>query len=188
MKNIDSVATLKEWLVSQDIDISRWGVGPTKTVENLWDEIVNGETYLQDNPPLRIIQVVQVIIRDGNRILLEAEQELDNQQRRSRNFPPSEKMKPGETYTGTATRCLQEELGAAPHDITIVQSTHRQRKIVRDSPSYPGLDTQYIFHAVEAKVKGLPNTDFWTANAAHAFGDPVKWQHWVWQVGDEGPC
>lgn len=173
--------------MARHIDFSQWGTGPAKTVENLWDEIINGETYLQDNPPLRIIQVVQVFIRRGNLILIEAEQEFGHGGTRSRNLPPSEKIKPGETYLEAAIRCLQEELGAVPQDITVDPSTYRQTQTIKDSPSYPGLATEYVLHMVEARVKGLPRTDFWTTNAAYTSGDPISRQHWVWQPEEAGP-
>jgi hypothetical protein len=108
IRNLDQ---LKAWLAARDIDASHWGRGAAKTIEDLWQEILNGETLLQDVPPLRIIPVARIIIRKGNKILIEVEQEFEDNRVRSRNFPPSEKLKRDETYIDAAKRCLKEELG-----------------------------------------------------------------------------
>lgn len=178
---IQNIDQLKAWLASNGIDISRWGRGTAKNVENLWDEILSGESRLQENPTLRIIPVTQVIVRRGNNILIEAEQEFVDNRRRARNHPPSEKMKHGEHYIDAAVRCLQEELGLDGQDIEIIPSTYRQIQEEAESLSYPGLWTRYIFHVVEAKVNGLPDSDFWTIETVDNEQEAVKKHFWVWR-------
>lgn len=180
--SIQSLRQLKHWLVSKGIDTSYWGQGSTKTLESLWNEIVGAETGLQDDPPLRIIDVVQVIIRHGDEMLIEAEQEFADKRRRRRSHPPSEKMKRGECHLEAAARCLQEELGLELEDFEILPDTYHQRQDELESPSYPGLHTCYVFHVVEAKVKGLPTTDFWTNESAQNPNDPIKRHYWTWQT------
>ncbi len=182
MNHIQTIDDLNTTLKSNGIDISEWGMGTTKSVQNLFAEIVAGEVYLQTKPLLRVIQVVQIIIRRGNSILIEAKQEFGSGQQRFRNIPPSEKMKTKESYIDTAIRCLQEELGLAPQNIEFIRPTYQQKKTIRNSPSYLGLNTRYTFHTVEARVmKDLPDSDFWTMNATYALGDPIRSHHWVWQ-------
>jgi NUDIX domain len=179
---IQSLDELKAWLISKGVDISPWGTGATKKVESLWDEIVNGEIYLQDDPPLRITPVVQIIIRKGENILMESEQEFIDNRRRFRNHPPSEKIRQGEDYIDAVMRCLNEELQLEYHNIEILDSTYRQIQQENDSPSYPGLPTQYNIHRVEAKVDGLPSGEnFWTIEAVQGREDPVKKHYWVWR-------
>ncbi len=173
---------MAEWLARKNIDASRWGVGGTKSIQNLWDEYVNGEVTFQDNPPMRIVQVVQVLIRRGNYILLEIEQELENSHRRFRNQPPSEKMKAGESTIAAASRCLKEELGLARTDVAFVGSGYERFEAVTESPSYPGLPTRYTFHLVEAVARGLPDEEFWRDNFARGQGDPVKRHLWAWHM------
>ncbi len=181
LKQFQTIDELRSWLVSNGIDICRWGRGTAKTVENLWDEISSGESRLQADPALRIIPVTQVIVRKGNDILIEAEQEFVDNRRRRRNHPPSEKMRRGEHFVDAAIRCLQEELGLDYQDIEIAPSTYRQIQRESESLSYPGLWTRYIFHIVEAKVNGLPNTDFWTFETGENEKDAVKKHYWVWR-------
>lgn len=61
------------------IDTSLWGEGNAKTIGHLWDELREGEARLQDDPPLRLVDAVQIIIRRGKQILVEARQELGNE-------------------------------------------------------------------------------------------------------------
>ncbi len=181
MKQFENVEELQNWLNTNNIDTSLWGEGNAKTIGNLWDELGNGEIAFQDNPPRRLVNVAQILVRKGKQLLLEAEQELANGQRRFRNQPPSEKIKPGESYTDAARRCFQEELGVRSENVTFLIETYAQIQRESDSLSYPGLTTEYTFHIVEAQVKGLPDTDFWRDNLAYGDGAPVKRHLWIWR-------
>jgi hypothetical protein len=172
---------LEDWLHQANIDTSLWGEGNAKTVNHLWIELLEGEAHLQDNPLLRLVDVVQIIIRRGKQILLEMEQELENGQVRFRNQPPSEKIKAAESYKDAALRCLWEELGVVATAVTFHPNTYTQVESETDSLSYPGLKTRYTFHMIESEVNGLPDEDFWRNNAAFGTGDPVKRHHWTWR-------
>jgi hypothetical protein len=172
---------LLDWLNHHEIDISFWGEGNAKSVIHLWQEYASGEIVLLENPPRRIVDVVQVIIRRGRQVLLEAEQVMENGSHRFRNQPPSEKIKPGETYLDASWRCLQEELGLSPDTAEVFPETHSSRTELLDSFSYPGLLTEYTFHMVEAKVEGLQDASFWRGNTAVSQGDPVMRHLWEWR-------
>jgi ADP-ribose pyrophosphatase YjhB (NUDIX family) len=181
MYNFKYINEFVSWLEQHNIDTSYWGEGNAKSVINLWDEIASGEIILLDDPPRRIVHVVQVVIRRGRRILLEVEQVMENGSRRFRNQPPSEKFKLGESYLDAAARCLREELGVTPEDIHLLPESYCPRTELLDSFSYPGLLTEYTFHVVEADVEGLPDEPFWRENKATVAGDPVKRHLWVWR-------
>lgn len=170
---------LRAWLARAGIDTETWGAGGAKGVGDLWREIEAGESQLEDDPPRRVVEVVQVIIRRGDRVLLEIEQELADGRRRQRMRPPSEKLKRGEDYAQAARRCLVEELGAKPADVALVPSTHRLEQQTLDSPSYPGLPTRYAIHEIEARADALPDEDFIRDNAAG--DDPCRWHRWGWR-------
>ncbi|MBP6016460.1 MAG: NUDIX domain-containing protein [Candidatus Promineofilum sp.] len=171
-------AELAAWLAAKGIDTSGWGVVASKGLADLWSEYTSGEATFQDEPPLRLIEVAETIIRRGDTVLIELEQEFDDGRRRARLVPPSEKMKPGEDPRVTALRCLREELGLAEGDVVMGESYVTSEGIA-DAPSYPGLSTRYIFHTFEATADGLPDEDFYLENTAT--GDPVRRHLWGWR-------
>lgn len=180
-REFSTVEELRKWLQSRQIDLGAWGHGEAKSVSDLWSEIVRGESELSDHPLQRQVDVVRVIIRRGESILIEAQQELRGGRRRARGRPPSEKMKPGESYRETALRCLEEELGVPPEEARILPDTYRRKTWEGYSASYPGLCTQYTFHIVRAEVDGLPLDGFTTAEKKPGPGEPVARHHWVWR-------
>jgi len=167
----ESEDDLRAWLRGLGIDTSTW----VKSVRDLWKEYVNGETTFADGA--RLISVVRVVIRSGDRVLFEVGQELDGGERRTRNALPSEKMKPGESVRQAALRCVREELGvtvgaeaARPDETPTVE--------VVASPSYAGLPTRYTFYECEVDVPGLPDGPFPTRED----GDAVSVHHWEWRI------
>ncbi|WP_420628535.1 NUDIX domain-containing protein [Candidatus Leptofilum sp.] len=181
MNQFSSIHALEAWLQKHGIGYDAWGKDSNKSLRNLWQELEAGEVQLKESPPLRVVEVVQIIIRRNHEILVEAEQEFANGQRRFRNQPPSEKVKPGESIQDAARRCLQEELGLELEAITLDLTTHRQHQTNTNSISYPGLPSQYNFHLLEATVSGLPEGEFWRENETEGSVDPVLRHRWAWR-------
>ena len=179
--NLSSLQALHDWLVAKEIDITTWGqLEGTKTIRHLWEEIVAGETVLQDDPPLRIVDAVEIIIRQGERVLYEVAQEMEGGRSRPRQYPPSEKIKRGETAQQAAVRGLHEEMGVVAAAITFVANSYHQRQRQIPSVSYPGLNTLYQLHSLEVHVTGLPCDNFTTHETAGNHHDPVTRHHWAW--------
>lgn len=183
--SLSSIDSLVQWLSARGIDLTRWGKGAAKTVSDLWQELQAEESILFDAPPRRAVNVVQVIIRRGDRVLMETAQELAGGRRRQRNLLPAEKMRGDEAYCAAAQRCLWEELGIPAAQVQFKPGSHRQESFAAEAYSYPGLPTHYTVHRIEAAVSGLPPTDFWRNNASFAAGDPVKRHHWSWRTPDD---
>jgi hypothetical protein len=177
---IDHIEQLNNWLLSKGVDPSSWGLHNTKTVQNLWTEIALGESALQDDPPLRVIQVVHIIVRNGNRILVERKQNLGSNGSRYRNQPPSEKIRPGENPIDAALRGIEEELQVQRDRIRLLDSPLSKPEEVRESNSYPGLETKYIIYEVPVEISRLPDKDFWTDESIENRSDPVTKHHWFW--------
>jgi len=182
----ESADSLVEWLKEGGIDLSLWGKQGNKTAVDLWLELQQGDCILQGPPPVRLVRVVQVVIQQEGKVLIEGAQEMKDGRIRRRNFYPSEKMKPGESPPAAALRCLYEELGIAPNQVIILSECGAQVEEC-ESPSYPGLKTCYYLFEVAARIRGLPTADFWHDNVAHALHDPVKRHHWVWIAGSDRP-
>lgn len=172
---------LSAWLHEQRVDTSAWGVAGAKSVQNLWNEVWRGEAQLFADPPLRLVQVVRVIIRRDRRVLIEASQTFTDGRKRERNRPPSEKVMPSEEPLAAARRCLMEEMGIAPDSITVHRESYQQERLFGESQSYPGLDSCYFFHVVEATVQGLPDGPFSTQEQTPGPGEPVSRHDWEWR-------
>ena len=185
MNTINGVEALQTWLHQEGIDTSTWGKSQAKSIYSLWEELEHGEVVLHKRPPLREVEVVQVVIRRNDKVLLEIQQELGNGVFRSRNIFPSEKLRSGEDYLEAAKRGLQEEMNLDPQEVTFVRDSYEKRRTTISSPSYPNLPTRYTIHKIEAAVSDLPTTDFWCANDGQAEGDPVKQHCWGWRREEE---
>jgi hypothetical protein len=181
--NFTSLENLHQWLLTQSIDLDRWNCGQAKSVSNLYNEIVTGESSIQLQPPLRVLKVVQVLVRNAGKYLLELGQELDDKRLRTRNILPSEKMKPGEDCLIAASRCLVEELQIQTDRIKILTKQCKPVYRYRNSRSYPGLRTKYVVYRVEVTVKDLPTDDFWTDEISNQ-GDIeiIRRHYWGWET------
>lgn len=179
------IEELKEWLSRFGVNTAVWGKEGHKSVNNLWQELQKQDAILQETPPMRRVNVVQILVRRGNRLLLETVQELATGDKRYRNLPPAEKIKSGETPLDAAARGLYEELGITRDRIQFDPSSHSTRTFISESPSYPGLLSQYTFHDIEATVEGLSDEDFWHDNLSYQDGDPVKRHFWAWRTDEQ---
>lgn len=185
--NFASPQDLGIWLESRGVDCSQWGQDRAKELTDLWYELINQDIKLADEPVLRVVQAVTVVIRRDDKVLIETEQVFKDGRRRLRNQPPSEKMKLGESYHDAAIRCLEEELGLVREQVKMISNTHQSTHIRRDAFSYPGLATHYHLHRVEAQVNDLPPRNFCTTESSSTgTNDPIKHHYWSWQkVSDE---
>lgn len=173
-----SLDDMSSWLKAAGIDTSAWGRGTAKSVGDLWQEYIAGESAFEDHPPARLVEVAQVIIRRSDAVLLEIAQEFADGRRRERMQPPSEKLKRGEEPLAATLRCLSEELGLSPRKV-VIERIHPPTEQTIDSPSYPGLPTCYRMHMVDVTAASLPDEDFFRDNAAP--GDPIRRHIWGWR-------
>lgn len=203
--------SLSDWLKPRlpSESFAAWGTKPgTKNVHNLWLELADGETSLVDTtPPIRNLEVVSVRIlgKDGNKVLLESQQELSDGTIRKRNRPLSEKLKSDEDIESAVKRAIQEELGSILFErndgkdvnfdeiVRIVPNSYVKKVEERVSVSYPGLPACYVLHIVDAFVEGLPEDEFVTEEGTE-YGDcdqgvvneavAVKKHFWKWVPAD----
>jgi hypothetical protein len=182
MTEISGPHDLEKLLTANGLNISQWGLHSTKTVAELWQEMTEGETRLQAHPLQRIVEGVVIVVRHGDKVLIEQRQEFSNGHTRTRGLAPSEKMKSGESAIDAARRGLTEELGGLCGQIEIVKVWPEVRQVVRHSPSYPGLASCYLLHVVEARVQGLPAENFSTTERHQERGTTLMRHEWSWEV------
>ncbi|HSM26419.1 MAG TPA: NUDIX domain-containing protein [Anaerolineaceae bacterium] len=181
LANISSIEELEKWLSDQKIELHLWNCGNAKSLENLFNEIIEGDCSIQLNPPMRIINAVQVLIFRSQSLLVELEQEMIDDRTRKRNLPPSEKMKPGEDCKEAAIRCLVEELQLSQDEIKILTEECKPFIRYRKSRSYPGLKTKYYVYRVQAQVDQLPEGNFWSKEKeSEEHADIVRRHYWGW--------
>eukprot|EP00877_Chromochloris_zofingiensis_P005697 jgi/Chrzof1/15128/Cz09g28070.t1 len=183
-----SPAALKGWLESHGVDTAQYGTGQAKTLEDLHEETIKGESVLtldnsQPPRPVRVVHVLNLYItNEEDKVLMEASQQLPDGRIRHRNLPLSEKLLAGESWQDAVPRAVQEELGTVLRNPFLMVTTHdgsyRQVVDMLQSPSYPGLMTQYVTHKVRAHVPGLPDTSFTTEEQRPAGVMKTSWQ---WQ-------
>jgi hypothetical protein len=153
-----TVPELELWLQQHGINTSLYGVGASKPLELLLEEVAVGETILATSVSSssfssspspggaqRTVSIVNVGIRNSRgQTLYEATQILPTGTARPRNLPLSEKMLPSETWREAATRGIDEELGSilqAKAEVLLDESTYIMTEEVKESQSYPGLQT-----------------------------------------------
>jgi len=148
---------LQQQLADAGIDTSTWGTGKAKTLEALQNEIESGETILITGKTGELLRKVVVggadiyyQSPDGKRYRLKEDRQVfegGRERRRDLGHAVSEKMKPDEDPQNAMIRGIQEELGINS-EITLTESGTDEQKI--DSPSYPGLISQYVLHKFHA--------------------------------------
>jgi hypothetical protein len=184
MKNLTDINNLEElinWLEKFDIPYQAWGQDLTKTVTNLFDEIKSGDCKLLLNSPIRIVHVVQVLIFQYDKVLVEKEQVFSDNRIRARLVPPSEKMKANENWREAAFRCLEEELQLPSQEVNIISTEIKPKIRNRISFSYPGLKSRYHINQVVVSTIKLPPNDFWTYEKNDTVYHHLVNQHkWGW--------
>ena len=142
------IETLKQQLISLNIDITQWSHDRgTKTIEDLYHEIIIGETTLEiiDLKLVRVVKLVsieiQVKLGDKSFILVEDKQIFFTGAVRERGLKNlAEKIREGENPDQTVIRALQEEVSLViDKKPNFVDKTEE----IKTSPSYPQLDSVY---------------------------------------------
>lgn len=153
-----TIELLKAQLQNNGIDLSKWGQGDAKTVEQLFEEIEEGETELIKDIDGKLVRKVlcvgaDIYYTDGDKTfrLKEEKQMFADGRVRVRDFgrAVSEKMKFGEYSHDAMVRGIQEELGISSNvslqEIETVVET-------KDSPSYPGLTSNYVVDVFKVEL------------------------------------
>lgn len=134
-------------LADNGIDINLWGTGNAKSLDDLWKEIVEGESLLEviGDELIRKTCVVSLIVKYGDLILVEDRQVFPDGRVRRRTLGSSlgEKLCLGENPADGAKRALREELQIT--EILPLTYTGEETKGPEESMSYPGLKTLYVF-------------------------------------------
>ncbi len=136
-------------LKKHNIPFERWGTGTAKTLNHLVEEIMEGETLLEENESGELVRTVSIIYINvyysdtktgGRKKLVEDRQVFADGRERKRTYlagSVAEKLKANEAPSAdTVKRAIQEELDIA-YSGSVTETG--QTEETQDSPSYPGL-------------------------------------------------
>jgi len=166
------------WLNAQGVDTDSWGMSRSKSIDDLWNELLAQDCYLSTGPK-RIVRIAVILIENGGKLLFEEKQELKDGRIRSRNKPPREKIQEGESVLEAVKRCVEQELSLSQDLFNIVQIHEEPTYLTRESDSYPGLTTVYSQHFAKVYAPSLPGASFETEERGHEH-DPVRRHWWTW--------
>ena len=127
----ESVASMRQQLTAQGVDVSCWGVDTNRDIAELWSEVQNGEAELRLDSSGRVcrcLSVVKVCVRRPeapHEHLVEALQIFPDGRRRKRGMMLSETLLRHETPLEGASRGLIEELGTLASAARLANSSLR---------------------------------------------------------------
>jgi 8-oxo-dGTP pyrophosphatase MutT (NUDIX family) len=132
------------------VNTGLWGIGEALDVAHLFEEILQGESYLKiDKDGIsRVTEIVKMFFCDPNHpergYLLELGQKLPDERIRERRQHPSGKIKNGESPEEAVIREIKEELqiGRDGYHLTRMPSGFE----CRPSKAYPELTCYYNIH------------------------------------------
>lgn len=179
--NLQTEEGFSSYLASFQIPVDLWGAGVAKTIGHLLQEVNNGETVLTEKGRELLRQVgfaaVNVIYRNGREVyeLVEDRQEFRDGRvrRRDTGSSVSEKIRPREDPKDAAERALREELGITGR---VNLKGGNKSEEIKESPSYPGLRTQYLRFGFQAELGG----DQFSPDG-YVEEQPDKTIYFVWQ-------
>lgn len=146
------------------IPVDDWGKGTAKEVSHLLSEIQNGDSELVEEKDgiMRRVRVVNISVFaefDGKTHILIEDRQVFNEgtpqervrKRRDLSGAVSEKIHSSENPDIAVTRAIHEELGI---EGSINFNKIRLEDLDRESPSFPGLRTQYRVHCYGVTLTG----------------------------------
>mmetsp|Transcript_22622 Transcript_22622/g.63053 ORF Transcript_22622/g.63053 Transcript_22622/m.63053 type:complete len:704 (+) Transcript_22622:51-2162(+) len=196
----ESESALADFLRAGGVDPSRFGKGSAKTLSSLLDEILQGESTLkvdaESGKVSRCVEPVFIHLRyDSKLLVLTAQIFEDGRKRTSLLRVVVEKKGPGDSGTYFCAMRGMENALCIPEEVLSQSGVLRYREDLYgfeiesfESPSYPGLRSQYLTHYVQFDIleeglqafhkHGLPGgTDFETCEITRR---GTKVSYWTW--------
>jgi hypothetical protein len=178
-----NLETFETMLKEHKIDISKFGVGKAKTVDQMGHEVESGAARLmldaaEHKKLVRVCDLVVLVLRSPNdpekRVIIETDEKYPDGRQRETGRLPGTKKEPYENTRQTAERILKAMMKIDPKSVSL-----DLLKIVRveeeiESPSFPGVTSVYRKEIVEGTISisdqallkkvGLPTYSNWEAD------------------------
>lgn len=168
-------------LKDHNIDITKFGQGEAKTLEQLASEVQSGAArlMLDATSHRKLVRVVDVVLlrlsaaKDKDCLLIEVGEQYPDGRRRTAYRVPGTKKFPHENSQETAMRVLKEFLSMDSVTVSFDFDSKEVYEEEMDSPSFPGVRTVYRKEIVQCYVDesneerlrsiGLPDGSKWSA-------------------------
>jgi len=150
-------AELRKYLESNKVDISKFGVGQSKTLKDISAELIKGESSLMVQKDGKVIRTVDVVVLKlvhslTNSILVQAEQTFSDGTKATLKRLPGAKRRPDENQFLTARRVLKRQLKVEENHVTLDAGNVVVTEEEKDSLAYPGLHTIYRKRIISASL------------------------------------
>jgi hypothetical protein len=181
-----SPETVGQALKDCNIDITKFGIGNAKTLEQLASEVHSGAARLMLDASnyKKIVRVVDIVLlrlyatssKEGT-LLVETAEQYPNGNRRETLRIPGAKKQPQENSKEVAQRVLKDFLNMGEVSVHFDFETKESYEEEIDSPSFPGVTTVYRKEIVQCYVNetntelltaiGLPKEAPWSAEESN---------------------
>lgn len=157
------VEELCKFLLSGNIDISKFGKSHTKSLKEFSQELVKGESSLMQDPSGRVLRIVdlvalKIIDDETGRILIQTGSVHTDGVVESKNQLPGHKRRPDENHFAPVKHLVVKELGIEENCVHIDSKDVKLIQEEKDSPSYPDLRTVYRKRIVTVHVNRNEST------------------------------
>jgi len=149
---------LSAFLTANNIDISQFGQGKAKTLQDFSSELCAGDSTLVHDPDGSIVRVVEPVLvklvnGENEKVLMQIEQTLADGTKVSLNRLPGTIRRPDENMFFAARRVIEKGMKINPNSVdfcvTDVETVEEEDK---ESAAYPGLRTLYQKRIVTARL------------------------------------
>jgi len=145
---------LFDYLMNNNVDVSRWGEGTFRSVSEFSEELVKGESTLFRQENGRIVRLVDIVVLKlvkENSVLREVE-EMVGERTMALDRLPAMKRRTDEHPFSAARRLLTRYLHFEDNEVNLDPDDVRVLEEEQESTSYPGLLSVYRKRFITAKV------------------------------------
>jgi len=175
---------IKRMLEEHNIDVSKFGVGDAKTLDQFAAEVHSGAARLMLDATkfknmVRVVDTVLLRITHGTdakkKTLIEVKEKYaDGRTRENLNRMPGTKKEPHENTKQVAERIIKDFLNMTDCNVEFDVTKKTSYEEEDTSPSYPGVTTVYRKEIVECNVK---TADAGVLKRIGLPGGNVEWNH-----------
>jgi len=154
---------LAKYLASSGVDVSKFGSDNTRSLTEFANELSNSEAVLaRDNrgKVMRVVDVValRLINEQTKQMLIQTGETYSDGQSKPKNLLPGSKKGSQENQFAAAYRTLDRMLKIDENCVNMDDKVVRIIEEIKDSPSYPGMQTLYRRRIITAEL-GKPPED-----------------------------